>query len=365
MKVELIDLRDRYQEEKKAILKIVEKVLSKGNLILTKEVQNFENAICKFTGAKYCLGLNSGTDALMMSLWSSGIKRGDEVITSPISFVATANSIIHVGAKPVFVDVGDDLNINPDLIESAITKNTKAIMPVHWTGRVCKMEKIIKIAKKYNLKIIEDAAQATGAYYKGKHAGTFGKISAFSTHPLKNLNALGDGGFIITNEKKLYDKIKLYRSHGLEGRDDAKVIGVNSRLDSLNAEVLSFRLKKLKKIIYRRKKNIEYYKKYIKTDKVIILNDDKSEKNAYVMFVTLAEKRDQLQKYLKKFNIQSLLYYPTPLHLHNSMKYLGYKWGDLLKAEKITSKVISFPHHQHLTEKQIKFVCEKINKFYL
>ena len=365
MKVELIDLRDRFKEEGKAIIKIVEKVLSKGNLILTKEVQNFEKSICKFTGAKFCLGLNSGTDALMMSLWSSGIKRGDEVITSPISFVATANSIIHVGAKPVFVDVGDDLNINPDLIEAAITKNTKAIMPVHWTGRVCEMDKIIKIAKKYKLKIIEDAAQATGAYYKGRHAGTFGKISAFSTHPLKNLNALGDGGFIITNEKKLYDKIKLYRSHGLEGRDDAKIIGVNSRLDSLNAEVLSFRLKKLKNIINRRKRNINYYKKYIKTDKVKILNDGKNEKNAYVMFVTLAENRNKLQEYLKKFNIQSLLYYPTPLHLHNSMKYLGYKKGSLINAERITSKVISFPHHQHLTEKQIKFVSEKINKFYL
>jgi dTDP-4-amino-4,6-dideoxygalactose transaminase len=227
------------------------------------------------------------------------------------------------------------------------------------------MDKIIKIAKKYKLKIIEDAAQATGAYYKGRHAGTFGKISAFSTHPLKNLNALGDGGFIITNEKKLYDKIKLYRSHGLEGRDDAKIIGVNSRLDSLNAEVLSFRLKKLNNIIHRRKKNINYYKKYIKTDKVKILNDGKNEKNAYVMFVTLAENRNKLQEYLKRFNIQSLLYYPTPLHLHNSMKYLGYKKGNLINAERITSKVISFPHHQHLTEKQIKFVSEKINKFYL
>ena len=294
MKVELIDLRDRFKEEGKAIIKIVEKVLNKGNLILTKEVKNFEKSICKFTGAKFCLGLNSGTDALMMSLWSSGIKRGDEVITSPISFVATANSIIHVGAKPVFVDVGDDLNINPDLIEAAITRKTKAIMPVHWTGRVCEMDKIVKIAKKYKLKIIEDAAQATGAYYKGKHAGTFGKISAFSTHPLKNLNALGDGGFIITNEKKLYDKIKLYRSHGLEGRDDAKIIGVNSRLDSINAEVLSFRLKKLTNIINRRRKNINYYKKYINTNKVKILNDNKNEKNAYVMFVTLAENRKKL-----------------------------------------------------------------------
>ena len=230
MKVELIDLKQRFKHEEKTIMKIVHKVLSKGNLILTKEVQNFEKSVCKYTNTKYCLGLNSGTDALMMSLWSSGIKKGDEVITSPISFIATANAIVHVGAKPVFVDVGEDLNINPKLIENAITKKTKAIIPVHWTGRVCQMDKIMKIANKYGLIVIEDAAQATGAYYK-KHAGTFGKISAFSTHPLKNLNALGDGGFVITNEKRLYDKIKLYRSHGLEGRDDAKIIGVNSRLD--------------------------------------------------------------------------------------------------------------------------------------
>lgn len=364
MKVELIDLKQRFKHEEKTIMKIVHKVLSKGNLILTKEVQNFEKSVCKYTNTKYCLGLNSGTDALMMSLWSSGIKKGDEVITSPISFVATANAIVHVGAKPVFVDVGEDLNINPKLIENAITKKTKAIIPVHWTGRVCQMDEIMKIANKYGLIVIEDAAQATGAYYKKKHAGTFGKISAFSTHPLKNLNALGDGGFVITNEKRLYDKIKLYRSHGLEGRDDAKIIGVNSRLDSLNAEVLSFRLKKLKEIIKKRKRNINLYRKYIKTDKVKILADGKNEINSYVMFITLSKKREKLQKYLKKYRIQSLLYYPTPLHMHKSMKFLKYGKGSLPNAEKIASEVISFPHHQHITEKQIKYVCGKINLFY-
>lgn len=364
MKVELIDLKQRFKHEEKTIMKIVHKVLSKGNLILTKEVQNFEKSVCKYTNTKYCLGLNSGTDALMMSLWSSGIKKGDEVITSPISFVATANAIVHVGAKPVFVDVGEDLNINPKLIENAITKKTKAIIPVHWTGRVCQMDEIMKIANKYGLIVIEDAAQATGAYYKKKHAGTFGKISAFSTHPLKNLNALGDGGFVITNDKRLYDKIKLYRSHGLEGRDDAKIIGVNSRLDSLNAEVLSFRLKKLKEIIKKRKRNINLYRKYIKTDKVKILVDGKNEINSYVMFITLSKKREKLQKYLKKYRIQSLLYYPTPLHMHKSMKFLKYGKGSLPNAEKIASEVISFPHHQHITEKQIKYVCGKINLFY-
>ena len=267
MKIEVIDLRKRFIEEKKGLLKCINRVLKKGNLILTSELQNFENSICKYTGAKYCLGVNSGTDALIMSLWSSGISKGDEVITSPISFIASVSSIIHVGAKPVFVDVGDDLNINSDLIESAITKKTKAIMPVHWTGRICDMDKILKIAKKYNLIVIEDAAQSMGSYYKKKHAGTFGKISAFSTHPLKNLNALGDGGFIVTNDKRIYDKIKLYRNHGLRGRDQVEIIGVNSRLDSLNAEVLNFRLKRLNRIISRRQKNVNFYRKFINNQK--------------------------------------------------------------------------------------------------
>lgn len=364
MKIEIIDLKKRFKEEKHEILKSIKRVLKKGNLVLTPEVQRFEESISKFTGAKYCLGVNSGTDALMMSLWSSGIIRGDEVITSPISFIASVSSIIHVGAKPVFVDVKDDLNINPDLVEAAITNKTKAIMPVHWTGRVCEMDKIMKIAKKHNLIVIEDAAQSMGSYYKNKHAGTFGKISAFSTHPLKNLNALGDGGFIITNEKKLFDKIKLYRNHGLKGRDNVEIIGVNSRLDSLHAEILSFRLKRLKKIILRRQKNINLYRKLINTTKISIIEDKKIEKNANVMFITLCEKRDQLQKYLKKFNIQSLIYYKTPLHLHKATKFLGYSKGDFPNAENITTKVLSFPHHQHLSRKEIEFVCKKINYFY-
>ena len=364
MTIEIIDLKKRFQEERHEILKCINRVLKRGNFILTPEVQNFEQSVCKFTGSKYCLGVNSGTDALMMSLWSSGISRGDEVITSPISFIASVNSIIHIGARPVFVDVDDDLNINPDLIESVISKKTKAIMPVHWTGRVCKMDKILKIAKKYNLIVIEDAAQSMGAYYKRRHAGTFGKISAFSTHPLKNLNSLGDGGFIITNEKKLYDKIKLYRNHGLKGRDNVEIIGVNSRLDSLHAEVLNFRLKRLKKIISRRLKNINLYRKLIASKKVNITKDEKNENNAYVMFITLCEERDKLQKYLNKFNIQSLVYYKTPLHLHTATKFLGYKKGSFPNAEKCAQKVLSFPHHQYLKRKEIEFVAKKINNFY-
>ena len=185
MKVEILDLKQRFVEEKKELLNCIKRVIQKGNLILTSEVEFFEKAVTKFTGSKYCLGVNSGTDALMLSLWSIGIKKGDEVITSPISFIATSNSISHIGAKPVFVDVGDDLNINPDLIEKAITKKTKAIMPVHWTGRVSNMDKIVKIAKKHNLVIIEDAAQAWELFSKIDMLGLLEKYQVFQLIHLK------------------------------------------------------------------------------------------------------------------------------------------------------------------------------------
>ena len=179
--------------------------------------------------------------------------------------------IIHVGAKPVFVDVKEDLNINEELIENAITDKTKAIMPVHWSGKICNMDKINKIAKKYNLLVIEDAAQGMGSYYNNRHSGTFGKIASFSAHPLKNLNAVGDAGFVITDSEELNDKIKLYRNHGMESRDNVKIFGVNSRLDSLHAEILTYRLKKLKSVIKKRRSNVEIYRKYIETEKLYYL----------------------------------------------------------------------------------------------
>ena len=326
MKIDFIDLKARYKEEKKDLIKIFDKVLKNGSLVLSKEVDNFEKNICKFTKSKYCLGLNSGTDGLMMALWSLGIKKGDEVITTPLSFVASIGAIIHVGAIPVFVDVKENLNINESLIESAITKKTKAIMPVHWTGKICNMDAIVNIAKKNNLFVIEDAAQAMGSYYKGQHAGTFGDISAFSAHPLKNLNAIGDGGFVVTNNKTLYDKIRLLRTHGIKKRDYVEIFGVNSRLDSLNAEILSYRLKKLKKIINKRRKNISLYKKYLKTKKVKLPSDDISNIDSYVMMISQCEKRNQLKEYLFKRKIPSLIYYGTPLHLHKASKILNYKY---------------------------------------
>lgn len=365
MKVELIDLVSRYNDEKKEINTCINKVLKKGHLILTEEVTNFENAICKYTNSKFCIGLNSGTDALMMALWSCGIGKGDEVITTSKSFIATIAAIVHVGAKPVMVDVSEDLNMNVNLIEERITKKTKAILPVHWSGKICNMYKINNIAKKNNLIIIEDAAQAMGSYYKNKHAGSFGKIACYSGHPLKNLNALGDAGYLTTNDEKIYKKIKLYRNHGLRARDDVEIFGVNSRLDTIHAEILSMRLLKLKNVIKKRRANVELYRNLLRNVKEIkIPEDNKDEYSSYVMFLTLCEKRDDLQKYLQKYNIQSLIYYGTPLHLHEASKKLGYKEGDYPEAEKYCKKVLALPHHQYLNKKTIEFVCSKIIDFY-
>lgn len=365
MKVSFIDLKYRYSVEKKELIKIFNKTIKSGNLVLSKEVFDFENKISKKLKVRYCLSLNSGTDALMMALWALGIGKGDEVITSTISFIATAGAISHVGAKPIFVDCDQYLNIDVNKIEKKITKKTKAIMPVHWTGRMSDVLSIKKICKKYNLKFIEDAAQAIGSEYKKIKPGQISDIATFSAHPLKPLNALGDGGYLVTNSKNLYEKLKLYRNHGLISRDNAKFFGINSRLDSLNASVLSFRLKKLSSVIKFRKRNIERYKKNILTHKFKIINEENNTKNSYSMFVCLAENRDALKSFLQKNGVESIIYYGNPLHLHSASKNrFKYKKGNFPFSEKICKKVLSLPFHQGLTIKQIDYVSKLINIFY-
>jgi dTDP-4-amino-4,6-dideoxygalactose transaminase len=366
MEVPFIDLKQRFEEEKNEIMSCIENTLKKGNLVLTPELIEFEKEVELYTGTTNCVGVNSGTDALMIGMWALGLKKNDEIIHPCISFFATTGSIAHIGAKPVFCDVKDDGLLDPMEIEKHITSNTKAIMPVHWGGKMADMEAIIEIANDNNLLVIEDSAQSMGSYFKNKHGGTFGEFGAISCHPLKNLNALGDGGLILTDNDGLAEKAKLYRNHGIKSRDNIVMFGVNSRLDVLNSEILKIRLKKLKGVVTKRRINANLYRSLIRTNKIYIPPERVSEGYAdgYVMFIVQAQKRDELKKYLDTFGIETMIYYGTPLHLHEACQGLGYRAGDFPVAEKQCSEDLALPHHQHLTKEQIGYVSEKINLFY-
>lgn len=363
IKIPFIDLKKRFQDERKELMPIIERTLEKGSLVLTNELFEFEEMISQYTNSKYSIGLNSGTDALMMAMMALGIKKGDEIITSPISFIATIGAIIHVGAIPVFVDVGEDFLINPALIESAITTNTKAIMPVHWSGRTANMDEINKIANKHKLLVIEDSAQSMGAFYKNKHAGTFGICGALSFHPLKNLNGLGDGGMLLTQSEEVAEKVKKYRNHGLISRDNVEEFGINSRLDIIHSEVLKFRLKKLDWVINQRLNNINYYKNNIDPDIISILDHDKDQVASHVIFLVKSKQRDKLKEFLYNYGIETLIYYGKPLHLQPASKRLGYNEGDFKTAENLAKEVLALPHHQYLKTDELKYICNCINKF--
>jgi len=366
MKVAFVDLKQRFVEERDELLACVEATLARGNLVLTPELREFEELIEAYTGARHCIGLNSGTDALMMGLWAAGIGKGDEVIHPPVSFVATTGAIVHVGATPVFADVRDDQLLDPADIECRITPRTKAIMPVHWTGRMCDMDAITAIARRHNLLILEDSAQSMGSTYKGRHGGLFGLSGAISCHPLKNLNALGDGGFLLTDDDEVARKVGLFRNHGLESRDNVVMYGVNSRLDVLSAEVMKFRLSKLDDVIARRKRNADLYRRLIRAEEVIIPAEREAEgyRDSYVMFIVQAERRDALQAFLRDKGVETLIYYGTPLHLHQAAAPLGYKRGDLPVAEAQCDKVLALPHNQQISEDQVSYVAEQVNAFY-
>ena len=363
-KISLIDLQQRFQDEREELLACVERVLESGHFVLTPELTNFEREVATYTGAKHCIGLNSGTDALMMGLMAMGIGRGDEVITSPISFVAATAAIAHVGGTPVYADVRADQNIDPVEIEKKITPRTKAIMPVHWTGRISDMHAIQAIADRHGLMIIEDSCQSMGALYHGKHGGTFGRVGTFSAHPLKAMNAAGDAGFMVTDDDDIAAKVRLYRNHGLADRDTCVEYGVNSRLDVLHAEILLYRLGRLAAVTEGRRRNVNLYRQMITAPEVFIPPCQAHEVNPFVMFLVQAERRDELKVHLDAQGIQALIYYGTPLHLQPAAKRYGYKRGDFPNAERQADQVLALPHHQYLTEDQIAFVAAEVNAFY-
>jgi dTDP-4-amino-4,6-dideoxygalactose transaminase len=364
MKIPYVDLSRQYKEERKKIIKVIDEVLLKGNYVGGDQVDLFEKRIAKFCNTKYCVALNSGTDALVLALHALGVRRGDEVITPPNSFVASTAVITHIGAKPIFVDVKPDQNIDPGEIEKKITKKTKVIMPVHLTGRMCEMDKILKIAKKYNLKIVEDAAQSIGSMYMGKKSGSYGDIGCFSAHPLKNLNAIGDSGYLTTNSKKIYDYIKILRSHGMANRNVVKNFGYVSRMDNLQAAVLNYRLNNLNNLISKRRKNAKLYFKYLDKKNILLPNENVYEFNTYHTFVIQVSKRDKLKEYLLKNGINTSIHYPIPIHLQPAAKSFGHKKGDFKNTERQAKSILTLPVNQFLKEKQIILISKKINNFF-
>lgn len=370
--MKFLDLPGQYKEIKEEIDSAIQRVLDSGVFVGKdeKEVGMFENDVAKFCGTKYAIGVNSGTDALALSLRALGIREGDEVITTPFSFIATASVISNTGARPVFADIDPDtFNINVSKIEQVITKRTKAIISVHLFGQLADMHALLKIAKKHKLFVIEDAAQAFGAEWKKKKAGSLGRAGCFSFFPSKNLGAYGDGGMVVTSNRKLADKIRLLRNHGSSPKEKYYhlVIGKNSRLDALQAAVLGVKLKHLSKWNKIRAQKARYYSKRLKGVRGIetpMVRDEKA--HVFHQYTLRAKdgKRDKLQQYLREHHIPSLVYYPTPLHLQLVFRYLKYKKGDFPEAEKASQEVLSLPLYPELSRRDQDFIIQKIKEFF-
>lgn len=356
----------QYMNLKEEIDSAIQKVLSKGNFILGDEVSEFENKVAQYLGVKHAIGVASGTDALQIALMAIGLKPGEEVITTPFTFVATAETIVLLGGKPVYVDIDEKTyNINPDLIEEKITEKTKAIIPVHLYGQPAEMDKILDIAKRYNLYVIEDSAQALGSEYKGEKVCTFGDIACISFFPTKNLGAFGDAGMIVTNDDELAEKIRMIRVHGSKVRYNHEILGVNSRLDTLQASILLVKLKYLDSWNAKRIEIAEKYNDAFKDiDDVVIPYSEIYNKHIYHQYTIRTGRRDELAKFLKEKGIQTAVHYPIPLHLQKAFSYLGYKQGDFPISEQCSREVLSLPMFPELRDEEINYVIESVKEFF-
>jgi dTDP-4-amino-4,6-dideoxygalactose transaminase len=387
MKVPLLDLKPQYKALKKELDETLIRVAESQYFILGPEVDKMEKAFCDYLGSKYALGISSGTDALLIALMAIDIKPGDEVIVPTFSFFATAGVVSRLNAIPVLVDSDPvTFNIDPVEVEKRITSKTKAIIPVHLFGQSCAMNEIMAIARKRNIKVIEDAAQAIGVQYKdGSFVGTIGDIGCFSFFPSKNLGCFGDGGLVTTNDPHLGERLRILRVHGGEPKYYHKIIGGNFRLDALQAAILSVKLPHLDSWSEKRRKNAETYTKLFITkglaeeegktkfdnkNKVFLpkaVYKDKVDTvrnyHIYNQFIIRVEKRDELRKYLAEKEIGTEIYYPVPFHMQECFAYLGNKPGDFPFAEQAANTSIALPIYPELTLEQLSFVVDTIKEF--
>jgi dTDP-4-amino-4,6-dideoxygalactose transaminase len=343
----------------------LKKFVNTGDFTLGKPLEIFEKNFANLIGAKYAVGVNSGTDAIKLSLKVLNIKAGDEVITAANTFVATVGAITEIGAKPVFVDCNETFCMDVKLVEKAITKKTKAIVAVHYTGYMTDMIKLKKISKKYNLPIVEDACQSILAEISGLRAGNIGEFGAFSLHPLKNINVWSDGGVIVTNKKKYFEKLKLLRNHGLVNRDKVKILGYNSRLDTFQSVVGNWLLPQAKKIANKRISNARFYDENLKKIKGIrVPFRPDNFKIVYHLYIVFAKNRNKLLKYCIKNGIEAKIHYPIPVYRQPAMKFLKHKIGDFPITDKHAKSIISFPCDQHLSNKEMSYTVSVVKKFY-
>ena len=365
IKIPYVNITGQHTPIRAELLEAVGSVIDGGQFILGDEVLAFEQRFAELCDVRFAIAVNSGTDALILALRALGIGPGDEVITVPNSFVASTSCIMLVGARPVFVDVGDDYNMDPVQLEQAVTAKTKAILPVHLTGRPADMEAISATARAHGLHVVEDCAQAVLAEYRGQRVGSFGTIGCFSLHPLKTLNACGDGGVLTTNDESLYERLKMLRNHGLQTRDDCVFWGLNSRLDTLQASILLVKMKYLKVWTDRRQANATFYQRALAgIPGLQIPKDMPFEKAVYHTFVIQAERRDELKQYLAENGVGSSIHYPIPIHLQEVARELGYKPGSLPVAEQQAKRILSLPVYPELKTVELEYIANTIRTFY-
>ncbi len=394
MQIPLINLKKQYESIKDEVDKAVSEVLSSAQYIMGTNVKEFEKEFSEYLGVKHAISVGNGTDALIIALKALGIGEGDEVITTPWTFFATAESISFVGATPVFVDVRlDTFNIDPSKIEEKITPKTKAIMVVHIFGQPCDMDEINRIAKRHNLYVIEDAAQAVGSEYKGQKIGTLSDIATFSFFPTKNLGCAGDGGMIVTNDDNLATICRALRTHG-SGENGQKayniihnldeklneeknvdntvynplkyynyLIGHNSRLDEIQAAILRVKLKYLNEWNDKRRENAKFYNENLKDTRLVTPYEENNVKHIYHLYILQSEKREEIVEFLNKKGIATGIYYPVPLHLQKAYKDLGYKEGDLPNAEYLSHRTFAIPMFAELTDEEKNYIVQTINNY--
>jgi dTDP-4-amino-4,6-dideoxygalactose transaminase len=360
-RVPYFDLKAQYSALRDEIREALDRVCRNASFILGEEVERFERSFAELCGVKHCVGLNSGTSALHLALITAGIGVGDEVITTSNTFIATAEAISYTGAKPVFIDIDPaTANIDPQEIEGAITKQTRAIIPVHLYGRPADMDAINEIAARHRLLVVEDACQAHGAKYNGKPVGGFGHAATFSFYPPKNLGAYGEGGALTTNDDAVAELARSLRTHGESSRYLHKYIGYNYRMDGFQAAVLNVKLSRLNEWTKKRQAHADIYRQVLSGTTVRLPEDSPDSECVYHLFVVYVENRDHVRAELEKRGVETAVHYPVPIHLQQAFTHLDYKRGSLPNTERACERVISMPVYPELTEEQVRYAASSL-----